>query len=309
MSQPRRSGHGSDLGPNEHGNSRVVGLPGAAAAPGRFRRGAQRQGPDAYRGDTENILGYSIATESLAALVERSLSWIAAGERGRYFVCANPHSLEAARRRPSFAQAIREADFVVPDGVGVVLASRLLGGVIRRRITGTDLFRAINEGLDTQGGRRCFFLGSTSRNLDAIRRRMAIEYPRIAVVGSYSPPFRQEFSAAESREMVAAVNAARPDVLWVGMTAPKQETWIRGHRNELDAQFIGPVGAVFDFFTGNAPRSAPWFLDHGLEWLPRLLRQPRRLWRRNFVSNPAFLLRVLRQRAARGLGVADGSAQ
>lgn len=257
---------------------------------------------------TESILGFPVSTETLDALVGRSLCWIASAEQGRYFVCANPHSLEIGLKEPLFARALHEADFVVPDGAGIVLASRLLGGVIRQRITGMDYFRAINARLDAAGGYRCFFLGTTLGNLENIRRRMAREYPRIEVAGVHSPPFRPAFTGRESQEMVDAINDARPDVLWVGMTAPKQETWVHAHRKELHAGFIGPVGAVFDYFTGAVPRAAPWFLDHGLEWLPRLARQPGRLWRRNLVSSPVFLLRVARQRLVAGVrGGRDGS--
>jgi N-acetylglucosaminyldiphosphoundecaprenol N-acetyl-beta-D-mannosaminyltransferase len=257
---------------------------------------------------TENILGFPISTETLDTLVDRSLRGLALAEPGRYFVCANPHSLEVARREPAFERAVLEADYVVPDGAGIVLASRLLGGCIRQRITGMDLFRAINTRLDADGGYRCFFLGSTPRNLECIRNRMARAYPRIEVAGCHSPPFRPSFTERESREMVGAINAARPDVLWVGLTAPKQETWVSAHRGELNARFIGPVGAVFDYFTGNVPRASPWFLDHGLEWLPRLMRQPGKLWRRNLVSNPVFLARVARQRLVTGArGGRDGA--
>ena len=247
---------------------------------------------------TESILGYRVSTESLEVLADRAVGWVRAEGRGRYFVCANPHSLEVARRDPLFSRAIHEADCVVPDGAGIVLASRLLGGAIKRRVTGMELFRAVNARLEAAGGGSCFFLGSTPEHLQDIRRAMAREYPRIEVSGCYSPPFKASFSLRESREMLDAVNAAGPEVLWVGMTAPKQETWAWANRGALDARLIGPIGAVFDFFTGNVPRPGPWFQDHGLEWLPRLLRQPRRLWRRNLVSNPAFLLRVLRQRLA-----------
>ena len=287
---------------NQGGNGGGVARRGDLQRAQRSERGGgpQRQHTDDHHGRTENIIGFPISTEPLDALVDRSLSWIASAERGHYFVCANPHSLEVARQDALFAQAIFEADFVVPDGVGIVYASRLLGGVIRQRIAGADLFRAVNARLSAEGGRRCFFLGSTPGNLENIRRRMASEYPGVELSGCYSPPFKPAFSTEESKEMVDAVNVARPDLLWVGMTAPKQETWVSAHRSELDVKFIGPVGAVFDFFTGNVPRSSPWFLDHGLEWLPRLLRQPGRLWRRNFVSSPAFLLRVLRQRFAAG---------
>ena len=285
------------------GTKTVAGWRGAGGPDGAQLRAstdgvAQRRDPDNRHDTTEDILGFSVSTEPLDALADRSRDWIASTERGRYFVCANPHSLEVARRNPLFSRAIREADFVVPDGVGIVLASRLLGGVIRQRITGMDIFRAVNARLHAEGGRRCFFLGSTPRNLESLCRRMAREYPEIVVAGCYSPPFETEFSEPESREMIGAVNAAHTDVLWVGLTAPKQESWVCAHRAELDVRLIGPVGAVFDFFTGNVPRSSPWFQAHGLEWLPRLVRQPGRLWRRNLVSNPAFLLRVLRQRFA-----------
>lgn len=99
--------------------------------------------------------------------------------------------------------------------------------------------------------------------------------------------------------MIAAVNAARPHVLWVGMTAPKQEKWIHQYRDRLDVNFVAAVGAVFDFYVGTVKRSPPWFLDHGLEWLPRLVQQPGRLWNRTLVSAPRFLHAVVRQRRGR----------
>jgi N-acetylglucosaminyldiphosphoundecaprenol N-acetyl-beta-D-mannosaminyltransferase len=111
--------------------------------------------------------------------------------------------------------------------------------------------------------------------------------------GAYSPPFKEVFSEADSRKMVDAVNAAKPDVLWVGMTAPKQEKWIHQHRDRLNVRFIGAVGAVFDFYTGRVKRSSPVFQKLGLEWLPWLIQEPRRLFYRNFVSTPKFLIKVL----------------
>jgi N-acetylglucosaminyldiphosphoundecaprenol N-acetyl-beta-D-mannosaminyltransferase len=113
------------------------------------------------------------------------------------------------------------------------------------------------------------------------------------VAGSYAPPFRDALSEAEDRKIVSAVNAAKPHVLWVGMTAPKQEKWIHANRGRLEVDFIAAVGAVFDFYTGRVKRSHPLFQAVGLEWLPRLLRDPARLWKRNFVSNPKFLARTI----------------
>jgi N-acetylglucosaminyldiphosphoundecaprenol N-acetyl-beta-D-mannosaminyltransferase len=224
------------------------------------------------------------------------LGGLQSGHRGKYFVCANPHSLEVARKDRLFDEAIRNADLILPDGVGIVMASKILGGNIRDRVTGSDVFWGLNRVLDKEGGYSCFFLGSTEENLRDIRTKMEREFPGIRVAGVYAPPYKAEFDEKDSRLMVEAVNNAQPDVLWVGMTAPKQEKWIHQNRERLHAKCIGPVGAVFDFYTGRVKRSHPLFQKIGLEWLPRLLRQPGRLWRRNFVSNPSFLYRVIMSR-------------
>ncbi|WP_328985175.1 WecB/TagA/CpsF family glycosyltransferase [Thiorhodovibrio winogradskyi] len=125
-----------------------------------------------------------------------------------------------------------------------------------------------------------FFLGSTEETLALIRERMTREYPRLDVVGTYSPPFKAEFTAADNQALLAAIHAAAPDVLWVGMTALKQEKWLHSHRAELNVRFAAAVGAVFDFYSRRVKRSPPLFQRLGLEWLPRLIPQPRRLWRR-----------------------------
>ncbi len=246
----------------------------------------------------EAILGYDIATMSKDACVAKICSWIESGEMEmmRYVVCANPHSLEVARMDVLFDLAMKGADMIIPDGAGVVAASRLLGGSIRQRVTGYDIFLGVNKGLDSMGGQRVFFLGSTEANLNDIRKRMMSDFPNVAVAGFYSPPFSAEFEKEENDAMVGAVNAVRPDVLWVGLSAPKQEKWIHANRDRLDVKFAGAIGAVFDFYTGRIKRSHPFFQRIGLEWLPRFIREPRRLWRRNLVSSPKFLLRIIRER-------------
>lgn len=244
----------------------------------------------------EKILGFSVCSESLKACLDHCMDWLRDPGPPRYFVCANPHSLEVARRDAGFRAAIGKADLVVPDGVGIVLASHMLGGGIRERVTGSDLFHGLSRRLCERGGGRCFFLGSTASTLDSIRKRMAETYPEIEVVGVHSPPFAARFRPEDNREMIDRVNQARPDILWVGMTAPKQEKWIFENREKLVVPMAAPIGAVFNFFAGNVKRSNPGFQKLGLEWLPRLFQQPGRLWRRNFVSNPAFLARVLNRR-------------
>ena len=247
----------------------------------------------------EDILGYPIAMAGREECIKQIVSWLDSGEVGRYFVCANPHSLEVARIDPLFADALKNADLIVPDGIGIVIASRLLGGDIRERVTGSDIFLGLSEALNRKGSASCFFLGSTDANLDRIKEKMAREFPNIKYAGAHSPPFKPEFGEEDNRLMVDAINRATPDVLWVGLTAPKQEKWIYQNRGRLDVKFIGAIGAVFDFYTGNVKRSHPIFQRMGLEWLPRFLREPRRLWRRNLISNPIFLGRVLRARRRR----------
>jgi N-acetylglucosaminyldiphosphoundecaprenol N-acetyl-beta-D-mannosaminyltransferase len=245
---------------------------------------------------TENILGYQINTTTIRASVSLIIKWLEDCAQRKVFVCANPHSLVEAKNDPLFQQAIHNANLVTPDGAGIVIASKILGGTIRERVTGSDIFWGLSAELNRNGGRSYFFLGSSEETLVAIKDKMEIEYPHIRFAGSYSPPYKPEFSEEDSRKMVAAVNAAKPDVLWVGMTAPKQEKWIDQHRGQLDVKFIGAVGAVFDFYVGNVKRSHPFFQKIGLEWLPRLLQEPRRLFKRNFVSSPLFLVRVFSQK-------------
>ena len=248
----------------------------------------------------ETILDYEISTESKEACIDLILSWIRSEGGPRYFVCANPHSLEVAQSDSLFDTSIKSADLLVPDGVGVVMASKILGGAIRDRITGSDIFWGLNEALNRETKYSCYFLGSTDDTLEEIRKKMEREYPNIKVAGLYPPPFKPDFGEYDNKLMCDAVNREAPDVLWVGMTAPKQEKWVFRNRENLNVKFIGPVGAVFDFFVGKVKRSHPVFQAMGLEWLPRLLQEPRRLWRRNFISNPHFILRVIRSRFAHG---------
>lgn len=243
----------------------------------------------------DSILGFKVdvaaaeqcSAEIFALLQQPGKRWLA---------CFNPHSYVESLKDPHFTAALQAADWLVPDGVGVVIASRILGGNIRERVTGSGIFYGLHKRMQEQGGMSVFFLGATEETLAEIRVRMARDYPAIRVAGTYSPPFKPEYSRAELDEMISAVNAAKPDVLWVGMTAPKQEKWIYDNLPQLDVKFAGAIGAVFDFYTGRVKRSHPVFRRLGLEWLPRLLQQPKRLWRRMFVSAPIFVAHVLQQR-------------
>ena len=245
---------------------------------------------------TENIIGYPITTQNREACVEEIYSWIESSGKNKYFVCANPHSLELAEYDQIFKHAILNADMITPDGSGIVLASKILNGLINQKVSGSAIFRELSRKLNESGEYKYFFLGSTEHTLARIKKKMTETYPGIEVAGVYSPPFKSEFSNDDNKKIVEAVNKVKPDVLWIGMTAPKQEKWIYQNRERLDVKLIAPVGAVFDFFTGNVERSHPLFIKTGFEWLPRLIQQPRRLWSRMFISAPKFIYKVFKQK-------------
>lgn len=250
----------------------------------------------------EKILGYDVDVASVkdfgGELYAALFAEPGASSRSRWLACINPHSYAVAKDDAHFAKALEQADWLVPDGAGVVLASRILGGRIRERITGFDVFTILHQRMNRQGGHSVFFLGATEETLAQIRVRMTHDYSGVRVAGTYSPPFKATYPEEDQDAMIKAINAAKPDVLWVGMTAPKQEKWIYDNLGRLDVRFAAAIGAVFDFYTGKVKRSHPLFQRLGLEWLPRLIQQPRRLWRRMFVSAPVFLWDVFKARWA-----------
>jgi len=244
---------------------------------------------------TFDLFGYRISTAPLGPTVEAALAAIDDKRHCSYLACANPHSVVEADNDPAFRRALTEADILVPDGAGIVLAAKLLGHPPIERLPGHDVFTGVMAGLSARGRGRVFFLGSTPAVLAKIRAQVAKDYPNLTVVGVYSPPFRAEFTEEDNDAMISAINDSAPDVLWVGMTAPKQEKWLHANRDRLAVPFAGAIGAVFDFYAGTKQRSPEWAQKMGMEWLPRLMREPRRLWRRNFVSSPLFLAKVAGQ--------------
>lgn len=140
------------------------------------------------------------------------------------------------------------------------------------------------------------FMGSSQKVLDLIVKRAAEVYPHLKIV-TYSPPYKPEFSEEDNKAIVEAINAVDPDLLWIGMTAPKQEKWTYSHWNELNIHcHVGTIGAVFDFFAGTVERAPIWWQRHGLEWLYRLLKEPKRMWRRYIIGNTLFLWNMLKEK-------------
>lgn len=213
----------------------------------------------------------------------------------------NAHSYNTALKDDLFAEALTKGDVLIPDGASIVKACRWLKAKSQptERIAGWDLFmhemEKINGDDCTERKGRVMFMGSSEMVLGLIRERAAKDYPNIEIV-TYSPPYKAVFTEEDNRAIIEAINKADPDLLWIGMTAPKQEKWTYEHWNELKIHcHVGTIGAVFDFYAGTVKRAPIWWQEHGLEWLFRLLKEPRRMWRRYIIGNTLFLWNILKE--------------
>lgn len=209
----------------------------------------------------------------------------------------NAHSYNTAQHDQLFADSLSKCDILLPDGVSILIACKLfdMKNCPEQRTPGWDLFETEMKRLNNKGG-RVMFMGSSEHVLSLIRQNAWKEYPNLEVI-TYSPPFKQEFSDEENAEIVKSINEADPDLLWIGMTAPKQEKWIYSHWDELNIHcHAGSIGAVFDFFAGTAPRAPFSWQKLGLEWLYRLIINPKRMWKRYIIGNPLFIWNILKEK-------------
>lgn len=209
----------------------------------------------------------------------------------------NAHSFNTAQDDDLFAEALKNGDYLIPDGASIVKACKWLKckSQPKERIAGYDLFSMEMERLNRKGG-KCFFMGSSEKVLELIKVRAATVYPNI-IVETYSPPYKAVFNNEENKEIIRAINKANPDLLWIGMTAPKQEKWAYSHWEELEINcHVGTIGAVFDFFAGTYKRAPQWWQKNSLEWLYRLIKEPRRMWKRYIIGNPLFVININREK-------------
>lgn len=209
----------------------------------------------------------------------------------------NAHSYNTAQKDVVFAEALTNGDVLIPDGASIVKACRWIKAKSqpKERIAGWDLFvhemERVNK--ENEGAKKkVMFLGSSNNVLALIKARAEKDYPNIEVI-TFSPPYKPVFSDEDNRMMIEAINNTKPDLLWIGMTAPKQEKWAYAHWNELNINcHVGTIGAVFDFYAGTMQRAPIWWQEHSLEWLYRLLKEPKRMWRRYLIGNILFLWNI-----------------
>jgi N-acetylglucosaminyldiphosphoundecaprenol N-acetyl-beta-D-mannosaminyltransferase len=228
---------------------------------------------------------------------ERTLDWIDAkvAQRGRDYICAcNVHTVMASAEDPELRCALLGASLNVPDGQPLVWALSALGHPLNDRVYGPELMaRACAR--SAEAGHRLYLYGGRNEGaLVQLALNLRRRYPELKIVGGYSPPHRP-LSQSERAEVVQQINSRRADVVWVGIGAPKQEKWMAELRGELEAPVLVGVGAAFDFHAGLVPQAPSWMQKFGLEWVYRLFREPRRLWRRYARYNPRFVRDFARQ--------------
>jgi N-acetylglucosaminyldiphosphoundecaprenol N-acetyl-beta-D-mannosaminyltransferase len=244
---------------------------------------------------TVDVLGVPLALTDY----ERTMDWMDATiqTRGKGYICvAATHTVVATQDDPELRAAVTGASLVVPDGQPVVWAMNALGHDLTHRVYGPDLMAKYCERSALTGARMFLYGGRNQGALVQLALNLRRRFAGLQIVGGYAPPFRP-LSEEELDAVVAEINHAKPDVVWVGIGVPKQEKWMAALRDRLDAPVLVGVGAAFDFHAGLVPQAPAWMQSAGLEWVFRLSKEPRRLWRRYLTYNPRFVLGFARQYA------------
>jgi len=246
------------------------------------------------------VLGVPLAVTDY----ERTLDWIdaavAAGAR-EYLCVAAVHTVMESREDEALREAVDGAAFTVPDGQPLAWALRKLGHDIDARVYGPELMARACARAERSGQRFYLYGGRDDKALAQLAANLLDRHPGLQLAGGWSPPFR-DLSEVELDEVAGRINAARPDVVWVGIGVPKQEKWMAAMRDRLDAPVLVGVGAAFDFHAGLIPQAPAWMQRRGLEWLFRLAQEPGRLWKRYARHNPRFVAGFARQWAAHRRG-------
>ena len=237
------------------------------------------------------ILGYTVLDKGLKG---RKLF----DDRRKYVInTINAYSYVLAEKDLEFKNALINSDVLLPDGFPIVWAAKVLNKQEISKVAGEDIFFHLMQ-LANQDAKKVFFLGSNQDTLKKIQIKICVEYPNIKV-DSFSPPYNAEFSAEDSAEMIEAINTFNPHIVFVGMTAPKQEKWVEANKNKLHAEVICSIGAVFDFYAETVKRPSRFWIDLRLEWFIRLLHEPKRLWKRYLIYSPKFFIDVVKEKLGR----------
>jgi N-acetylglucosaminyldiphosphoundecaprenol N-acetyl-beta-D-mannosaminyltransferase len=255
--------------------------------------------PRAPRLADEPLLGVPLALTDYEDTLEWIDAMVAHRERG-YLCVAAVHTVMLCQEDPELREAVLNASFTVPDGQPLVWAMNAMGEELSHRVYGPDLMEKACERATRTGARMYLYGGRNQGALVQLALNLRQRFPGLHIVGGYAPPFH-ELDEEETDAIVSEINRSKADIVWVGIGAPKQEKWMARMRDRLDAPVLIGVGAAFDFHAGLVAQAPPWMQKVGLEWLFRLVHEPRRLWRRYARYNPRFVLGFARQYARRRL--------
>lgn len=241
---------------------------------------------------TVNVLGSRVHMIQLQEVISTIEKWIQQNEQiCHQVVVTGFHGIWEAYKNQDFRAMLNSADLWIPDGIAPVWVARWQGFPQPRRTPGADVMKAFFE-LSNEKGYSSFFYGDTDETLAELHKKLKHKYPGHRVAGMFSPPFRP-LTREEDEDVINMINDAKPDVLWVGLGLPKQERWIFEHKDRLDVPVAIGVGAAFRFLSGTVKRVPCWVGDHGLEWVWRFIQEPSKLWRRDLLQGPQFIVHVL----------------
>jgi len=241
---------------------------------------------------TINILGVGVSAINLETALAAVTGALARKQNG-YICVTGVHGVSEAQSDESFRQILNRAFLCTPDGMPLVWVGRMRGQKQMGRVYGPDLMLALLEASQVAGYRH-YFYGGADGTVAALCDRLQARFPKLQIAGSYQPPFRP-LNPEEEKDLREQVRAARPDVMWIGLSTPKQEKFMAEYLGKLEVTLMLGVGAAFDFHAGRLPQAPRWMQRSGLEWLFRFGCEPRRLWRRYFTNNPLFLWRIFCQ--------------
>jgi N-acetylglucosaminyldiphosphoundecaprenol N-acetyl-beta-D-mannosaminyltransferase len=244
---------------------------------------------------TVTIAGTRIDNTTLDETLSTIAEWIESRDTPRYVVTPNVDHIVKLQCDNEFRDVYRDADMVLADGMPLVWAARFFGTPLRGKISGSDLFMEICR-VAASRKFRLFFLGGNPGDAERAKENLTRQNPGLLVVGCYCPPFGFETDELEKRKIVEAIKSADPDVLFVGLGAPKQEKWIYQFYQQVGVPVTIGVGVSFSFAAGTIKRAPIWMQKRGLEWFWRLMIEPRRLWRRYLVDDMKFFWLILRQK-------------
>lgn len=232
------------------------------------------------------LFGIVIHNVTMNEAVEGITGWLAGSGR-HYVTTPNVDHVMRLQHDPEFRQIYRNASLVVADGMPIIWASRWLGKPLKERVSGADLLPKVCE-VAAASGKTVFLLGGKDGIAERAAQNLQARFPSLRVVGAYGPPFGFESDEAENQRIVRVINEAQPDILFVGLGAPKQEKWVARHLQQLQIKVALCVGAGIDYVAGTLKRAPRWMQRVGLEWAWRLFQEPGRLWRRYLVTDLAF---------------------